>query len=318
MSESTRTAFLFSGQGQQYVGMGAALCDRFETARQTLAEADDALGAPLSRLIQRGPEDELTLTANAQPALVAVSVAYHRVLAEHGVKPGVVAGHSLGEYSALVAAGSLDFADAVRVVRKRGEAMQGAVPAGQGGMLALIGVDASVAEEVCRRASAGGGRVEVAADNCPGNIVVSGDNEALRRAEGIARALECHDVIPLAVSAPFHSSMLVSAADDLREALADVEVRAPQVEFIANVTGAPVNDPGHIRSNLIRQVFMPLAWRRSLIWILESAGSAVQVGPGRALLGHVKRLRRRFPVRAADEQQDLDALIAEAAAGDAP
>ena len=162
--------------------MGAALCERFDVARRTLAEADEALGTPLSVLIQKGPEEELTLTANAQPALVAVSVAYHRVLAEHGVTPTVVAGHSLGEYSALVAAGSLEFADAIRIVRLRGEAMQGAVPAGEGGMLALVGVDTAVAEEVCRRATAGGGRVEIAADNCPGNIVVSGDTEALRRA----------------------------------------------------------------------------------------------------------------------------------------
>ncbi len=312
---SDYTAFLFSGQGQQYVGMGAALCDRYEVARRTLSEADEALGEPLSQLIQRGPEDALTLTANAQPALVAVSVAYHRVLTEHGVKPGVVAGHSLGEYSALVAAGCLRFEDAVRVVRLRGEAMQGAVPAGEGGMLALIGGDRSVAEEVCRRATAGGGRVEVAADNCPGNIVISGDSAALRRAEGIARSLECHDVIALAVSAPFHSSLLLPAADGLREALAEVELRPPRVEFVANVTGTPINDPGHIRTNLIRQVFMPLAWRSSLIWILESVDRVVQVGPGRALLGHVKRLRRRFPVRAADELQDLDVLLAEAEAG---
>lgn len=309
MSEPQRTAFLFAGQGQQYVGMAGALCDRFDVARRTLAEADEALSAPLSTLIRRGPADALTLTANAQPALVAVSVAYHRVLAEHGVRPQVVAGHSLGEYSALVAAGALAFADAIRVVRRRGEAMQGAMPAGAGGMLALIGADPSVAEEVCRRATAGGGRVEVAADNCPGNIVVSGDAEALRRAEGIARGLGCHDVVPLAVSAPFHSSLLVPAAGALRDALVDVEIRPPEVEFIANVTATPVNDPGHIRSNLIRQVFMPLAWRRSLIWILESSAEAVQVGPGRALLGHVKRLRRRFPVRAVDEAQDLDALL---------
>lgn len=311
MSEPLRSAFLFSGQGQQYVGMGAALCERFDVARRTLAEADEALGTPLSVLIQKGPEEELTLTANAQPALVAVSVAYHRVLAEHGVTPTVVAGHSLGEYSALVAAGSLEFADAIRIVRLRGEAMQGAVPAGEGGMLALVGVDTAVAEEVCRRATAGGGRVEIAADNCPGNIVVSGDTEALRRADGIARGLQCHDVIPLSVSAPFHSSLLVPAADALRQALADIDLRPPQIEFVGNVTATTVHDPAHIRSNLIRQVFMPLAWRRSLIWILESSDRVVQVGPGRSLLGHVKRLRRRFPVMAADERQDLEALLGE-------
>lgn len=309
MSSAQRNAFLFSGQGQQYVGMGAALCERFEVARRTMTEADEALGEPLSRLIQRGPEEQLRLTANTQPALVAVSVAYQRVLANHGVRPSVVAGHSLGEYSALVAAGSMNFADALRVVRKRGQAMQGATPAGEGGMLALIGADRSVAEEVCRRAVVPGGRVEVAADNCPGNIVVSGDNEALNRAEGIARGLGVHDVIPLAVSAPFHCSLLVPAADDLRRALAEVQLRAPNVEFVANVTGAPVADPEQIRTNLIRQVFMPIAWRRSLIWLLEVADRAVQVGPGRALLGHVKRLRRRFPVLAADEAQDLEVLL---------
>ncbi len=313
MSEPHRDAFLFSGQGQQYVAMGADLCDRFETARRTLAEADEALGEPLSTLIRLGPAAELTLTANTQPALVAVSVAYCRVLAEHGVKPAVVAGHSLGEYSALVAAGSLSFADAIRVVRKRGEAMQGVVPAGEGGMLVLIGADVAVAEEVCRRSTATGGQVNIAADNCPGNIVISGDSAALRRAEGIARALEVHDVVPLAVSAPFHSSLLVPAADDLRRALAEVELKPPEMEFVANVTGTPIADPAHIRTNLIRQVFMPLAWRRSLIWILETSDRVVQVGPGRALLGHVKRLRRRFPVKAADEVQDLDALLAERA-----
>jgi len=303
--------FLFSGQALQYVGMGQALCERFEVARRTLEEADEALGEALSACILRGPQEALTLTANAQPAILTVSVAYARVLEAHGIWPRVVAGHSLGEYSALVAAGSLGFADAVRVVRARGEAMQAAVPAGQGGMLALVGLDATGAEEVCRRASAGGGILQVAGENCPGNVVVSGARDAVERAEPIASEVGAHTVVALEVSAPFHCSLLVPAAEPLAEALAAVELRPPGLEFYPNVTGEPEADPDRIRANLIRQVFMPLAWRKTLEQVLPTVRRAIQVGPGRALLGHVKRVQRRFACFAADEARDLDKLLAE-------
>ena len=305
----SRTAFLFSGQGQQVVGMASDLCETFETARRTLEEADEALGEPLSQLIAQGPAEELTLTANAQPALLAVSTAYARVLDEHLVVPNVVAGHSLGEYTALVVAGSLDFADAVRVVRRRGELMQEAVPAGEAGMVALVGADVFTAEEVCRRVGAEGGRVEIAADNCPGNVVISGSLRDLRRAGQLARGLDVHDAVPLAVSAPFHSAALVPAAEALAETLAATPLAPPRIAFFANVTALPMADPDRIRDNLVRQVFMPLRWRQSVERILAVVDRVVQVGPGRALLGHVKRIQRRFPVFASEDVGDRDRLL---------
>ena len=312
MTEPAGDAFLFSGQALQYVGMGQPLAERFDVARRTLAEADEALSEPLSRLIREGPAEELTLTANAQPAILAVSVAWARVLEAHGGRPRVVAGHSLGEYSALVAAGSLAFADAVRVVRRRGEAMQAAVPAGEGGMLALVGADLLTAEELCRRATAAGGLVQVAGENCPGNVTVSGSRDAVARAEALAGDLGLR-AVALEVSAPFHCSLLVPAAAPLAEALADVELVPPGPEFWPNVTGEPESDPDAIRAHLVRQVFLPLQWRRTLEGIVGRVRRIVQVGPGRALLGHVKRVQRRFPVLATDAERDLEALLAEGA-----
>ena len=309
MTEPGGDAFLFSGQALQYVGMGSALCERFPVARRTLEEADEALGEALSAVVLHGPQEELTLTANAQPAILAVSVAFARVCEAHGVWPRAVAGHSLGEYSALVAAGSLRFADAVRVVRARGAAMQAAVPAGAGAMLALVGLDALAAEEVCRRATAGGGLLQVAGENCPGNVVVSGDRETASRAEAIARDLGAHSVVPLEVSAPFHCARLVPAAAPLAEALAAVELRPPALAFYPNVTGIQEADPEKIRAGLVRQVFMPLRWRETLEALLPTVARAVQVGPGRALLGHVKRVQRRFSCLATDEPRDLEALL---------
>ena len=311
MTEAIGDAFLFSGQALQYVGMGQALADRHEVARRTLQEADEALSEPLSRLIREGPAEELTLTANAQPAILTVSVAWARVLEAHGVWPRIVAGHSLGEYSALVAAGALGFADAVRVVRRRGEAMLAAVPAGEGGMLALVGADLVVAEELCRRATAGGGLLQLAGENCKGNVTVSGSADAVARAEALAGDLRVR-AVPLEVSAPFHCALLVAAADALAEALADVELRSPGLEFVPNVTGEPEADPERIRDLLVRQVFLPLRWRQTLEGIVGRVRRIVQVGPGRALLGHVKRVSRRFPVLATDDERDWAALLSEA------
>jgi [acyl-carrier-protein] S-malonyltransferase len=291
---SVTAAFVFPGQGSQAVGMGKALADASATAREVFRDVDDALSQKLSQLMWEGPEAELTLTQNAQPALMAVSMAVVRVLErEHGIsiasKAMYVAGHSLGEYSALAAAGTFSLADAARLLRTRGEAMQAATPVGIGAMAALLGLDFAAACDVAREA-AQGEVCEAANDNAAGQVVVSGHKAAVERALTIAKAKGAARAVLLPVSAPFHCSLMQPAADRMAEALASTQMNAPSVPVIANVIAAPLTDPQDIRRRLIEQVTGTVRWRETMNFMTEQGISLViEAGAGKVLSGLAKR-----------------------------
>lgn len=287
-------AFIFPGQGSQTPGMGKSLHDAFAAAREVFQEIDDALGEKLSRLIFEGPEDQLTLTANAQPALMAVSLAAMKALErEFGVsatKAAFVAGHSLGEYSALAAAGALSMSDAAKLLRTRGNAMQAAAPVGEGAMAALIGkVDLALAEEIAKAGEAAG-VVVVANDNNVGNVVISGSKAGVDAALEYAKQKGAR-AIPLNVSAPFHSPLMQPAADAMAEALAGAAIAPFAPALVANVTARPVNEPARIRRLLVEQVTGRVRWRESVEWMASEGGVErfIEVGAGKQLSGMVKR-----------------------------
>ena len=288
-------AFVFPGQGSQAVGMGQDLAAAFAVARQVFEEVDDALGERLSRVIREGPIEELTLTQNAQPALMAVSVAVARTLAREFAIPvdraAFVAGHSLGEYSALCAAGALTLPDAARLLRRRGEAMQRAVPVGEGAMAALIGPKSDVAlAEAAAAAGAEAGVCAVANDNNAGNVVISGTAAAVERAIAKAKELGAR-AIPVNVSAPFHCQLMQPAADEMAEALEEVAIVAPRAFLVANVTARPTNDPAAIRRQLVEQVTGRVRWRESVEWMAGDGEVArfAELGAGKMLTGMIKR-----------------------------
>lgn len=292
-----KTAFLFPGQGSQAVGMGKALSDAFPAARAVFEEVDAALGQKLSSLMFDGPEDQLTLTSNAQPALMAHSLAVIRVLeTEKGLDLGrdaaFVAGHSLGEYSALAAAGAISISDTAKLLRIRGDAMQAAVPVGKGAMAALLGAEWDLASEIAEIAATDTGLIcDVANDNGGGQVVLSGDKAAVDRACEIAKEKGVKRAIPLPVSAPFHSALMAPAASAMEAALAKATIVAPKVPVVANVTAGPVSDPEAIRRNLVLQVCGSVRWRESMLW-LGNAGVTrfVECGSGKVLTGIAKRL----------------------------
>ncbi|WP_313898901.1 ACP S-malonyltransferase [Methylobacterium sp. E-025] len=288
-------ALIFPGQGSQAVGMGKALAEAFPQARAVFAEVDDALGQPLSRLMFEGPLDALTLTANAQPALMAASLAVLRVLeAERGLDlardVAFVAGHSLGEYSALAAAGSLTIADTARLLRIRGEAMQAAVAPGDGAMAALIGAEVETAAAIAGEA-AEGAVCDVANDNGAGQVVLSGDRAAVERAVALAQARGIKRAVMLNVSAPFHCRLMQPAAEAMRAALDAVTLNPPAVPLYANVLAAPVSDPDAIRRNLVAQVTGTVRWRESIAAMAAAGVDAFsEIGSGKVLSGLVKRI----------------------------
>jgi [acyl-carrier-protein] S-malonyltransferase len=309
------TAYIFPGQGSQSVGMGRTLAEAFPAARQTFEEVDAALGEKLSAVIFDGPEETLTLTANAQPALMAVSLAVTRVLqAEAGLDlakdAAFVAGHSLGEYSALAAAGSLDVSDAARLLRIRGNAMQKAVPAGQGAMAALLGLEFEQAAAVAADA-AQGEICQAANDNGGGQVVISGHKAAVDRACELAKAKGAKRALLLPVSAPFHCALMQPAADAMAEALSRVMVRAPAAPLVANVTAAPVTDPDAIRRSLVAQVTGTVRWRESMA-AMAAAGVTrfVELGAGKVLTGLVKRNAEGAQGVAVGTPEDVAAFIA--------
>ena len=301
-------AFIFPGQGSQTVGMGKALAEAFPEARRTFEEADAAFGGPLSRLCFEGPEDQLTLTENTQPAILAVSIAACRVLGSRGITPAMVAGHSLGEYSANVAAGTFGFADAVGIVRRRGRYMQEAVPVGQGAMAAILGLDAALVQQACDEA-AQGEVVSPANINSREQVVIAGTAGAVQRASEWAKALGAKRAIPLTVSAPFHCALMKPAEDRLAPELRALAVQAPRVPVVANVDAEPKRDPAAAIEALVRQVSSPVLWE-AVVHRLASEGvtTYVEVGPGRVLSGLVKKIHKDARVYNFGAPEDLAPL----------
>jgi len=285
-------AFLFPGQGSQKVGMGKALADAHPICRQTFEEADGALGEPLSRIIFDGPEDQLTRTENTQPAILAVSIAAHRLLAARGLQPAFVAGHSLGEYSANVAAGTFGFADALRVVRRRGRYMQEAVPLGEGAMAAILGLDADAVARACEEGSEGD-VVSPANLNGAGQVVIAGARDAVKRAGERAKTLGAKRVIPLTVSAPFHCSLMKPAEERLAPELRALASAQPRVPIVANVDGEIKRDAASAIEALVRQVSSPVRWEAVMTRLAsEGVTTYVEVGPGNVLTGLARKVQR--------------------------
>jgi len=307
-----RIAFVFPGQGAQAVGMGKDFYDSHEGAKRVFDQADESLGFKLSELIFNGPEDELKKTYNTQPALLTTSIAILEAVRELGVEPDFVAGHSLGEYSALVAAGVMSFEDAVRTVRARGQYMERAVPSGQGGMAAVLGAEREKLAELCRAVSSETGVVEMANVNCPGQIVVSGS------AEGVAAVVErgkesgAKRVIPLEVSGPFHSSLMQPAADELAKTLEAVPMQDARIPVVANVTADSVLQAGDIRRLLVDQVVSPVLWEDSITWMIaQGVDTFVEIGSGTVLAGLIKKVDKQVQVVSVDSREGLEKLAAE-------
>jgi [acyl-carrier-protein] S-malonyltransferase len=310
-------AFLFPGQGSQEVGMGRALAEAFSAAAAVWAEADSALGFPLSRLCFEGPAEELALTANTQPAVLTASVAAAAALAERGVTPDLAAGHSLGEYSALVVAGALRFAEAVRLVRRRGEFMQEAVPVGTGAMAALLGVELAVAEQVCAEA-AQGEVVGVANINSPGQIVVAGHRSAVERAVAGAAARGGKKSVMLPVSAPFHCALMKPAADRLATELDTVAVSAPRIRVVRNVDAGVTTSADEVKPFLVQQVASPVRWAECAERLQrEGAAAFVEVGPGRVLAGLLKRTLPGVRAHSVEDPASLDKAVTALSGGPA-
>jgi [acyl-carrier-protein] S-malonyltransferase len=309
-----KRAFTFPGQGSQAVGMGKDLADTYQEARNVFAEVDDALGQKLSAIMFEGPDETLRLTENAQPALMAVSVAVTRVLAARGITikdhAAYVAGHSLGEYSALAAAGAFSLGDAARLLKIRGQAMQKAVPVGQGAMAAILGLDLETV--LAAAADAGQGEIcGVANDNAPGQVVISGHVGAVNRAIEALKAAGAKRALPLPVSAPFHCALMRPAADAMEAALANVTMNAPVVPVVANVLARPISDPAEIRKRLVEQVTGMVRWTECVGWMVKEGGvtELVELGSGKVLSGLAKRISADTPAVSIGTPADVDAFV---------
>lgn len=306
-------AFVFPGQGAQVVGMGKDLAEAYPAAAAVFAEVDEALGEKLSDLIWQGDIETLTLTQNAQPALMATSMAAFRALEAEGfgiADAAFVAGHSLGEYSALCAAGALSLPDTARLLRLRGQAMQEAVPVGQGAMAAILGLELAAVEEIARDA-AQGEVCQAANDNDPAQVVISGHRAAVERAAGLAKERGAKRALMLPVSAPFHSALMQPAAAVMAEALAGVEIAPPAVPLVANVRAAPVTEPGEIRRLLVEQVTGSVRWRESVAYLAEAGVTEFwEIGAGKALSGMIRRIAKDAVVRNIGVPGDIAALKA--------
>lgn len=308
------SAIIFPGQGSQYVGMGVALADKYDAAKEVFDEVDEALGQGLFKVIKDGPESELRLTSNAQPALMAVSLAVVRVIeniSNRNIQDMVsfLAGHSLGEYSALTAAGSFSIADAAKLLKLRGESMQNAVPVGSGGMAALLGAELDVAKEIADLASEKG-VCDIANDNAPGQIVLSGDLKTVEQSIEIAKAKGIRRAVLLPVSAPFHCSLMEPAAEKMLEALNTIKILSPRVPIVTNVSATKISgDPDDIRSSLVQQVTGMVRWRESIEWMVKNGiTSFVELGAGKVLTGLNKRIDKdvqSIPVESPDAIEEL-------------
>lgn len=302
-----KVAFVFPGQGAQAVGMGKDIYESDAAAKQIFDRADEALGYSLSSLIFEGPDTELKITYHTQPALLTTSVAYLELFKAKGLAPDYVAGHSLGEYSALVAAGVLSFEDAVRTVRARGEFMEQAVPSGQGAMAAVLGAEREALQQLCAAVSQEVGTVELANLNCPGQIVISGSKEGVQAIVERGKEAGAKRVIPLEVSGPFHSSLMKPASDRLAGVLSDVAMQPASIPVIANVTARPVQEPSDIRQLLVDQVHSSVLWEDSVAWLIgQGVDTFVEIGSGTVLAGLIKKIDRSVNVVSINSKEALD------------
>lgn len=311
-----KRAFTFPGQGSQAVGMGKALAEASSVAKDVFAEVDEALGQNLSGLMFDGPLEDLTLTENTQPALMAVSVAVVRMIEAEGLAladhASFIAGHSLGEYSALAASGAISLSDTAKLLKIRGQAMQKAVPVGVGAMAALLGMDFDAAKKVAEEAQAGGGVCATANDNAVGQVVLSGDKEAIGRACILAKEAGAKKAMLLSVSAPFHCALMQPAADAMAEALADITIKAPCVPLVANVTAAAVADTSAIPGLLVEQVTSMVRWRESVQWMAgQGVEQMVELGSGKVLTAMVKRIDKSLASTAIQTPEDIEAFCTE-------
>ncbi|CAH0183592.1 MULTISPECIES: ACP S-malonyltransferase [Peribacillus] len=301
-----KIAFVFPGQGSQSIGMGHGLFQENERAQQIFRTADEKLDFPLSELIFNGTQQELTVTYNAQPALLTTSYAFVKELEEAGIKPDYTAGHSLGEYTALVASGAISFEDAVYTVRKRGEFMEAAVPNGQGSMAAILGMDREALSEVTSEITATGESVQLANINCPGQIVISGTSEGVKLASAKAKENGAKRALPLEVSGPFHSELMKPAAEKLQGVLDEVSFNQAEIPVISNVTAKPITAPAEIKEKLIEQLYSPVLWEDSVKNLLElGVDTFIEVGPGKVLGGLIKKIDRSVQIHSVS---DIDTL----------
>lgn len=305
-----KIAFVFPGQGSQTVGMGKTLAESENFARAYFDKADEILGYSLSKIIFEGPQEELTLTVNAQPALLTTSVAVLELFKRAEIFPDYTAGHSLGEYTALVCAGAISFEDAVYVVRKRGEFMEEAVPNGEGTMAAVLGLERNILHEVTEEVSSGGHPVQMANINCPGQIVISGSKEGVERASAKAKEAGAKRVLPLNVSGPFHSRLMEPAAEKLKKELDKIDIRKANIPVIANVSASEMTEPDDIKHKLIRQLSSPVLWEDSVQKLIDlGVDTFVEIGPGKVLSGLIRKIDRAVKTYSVFDQETFEAAI---------
>ncbi|WP_026689936.1 ACP S-malonyltransferase [Alteribacter aurantiacus] len=306
----TKIALLFPGQGSQSIGMGKELAANYEVARAIFDQADEALGFSLKDLVFDGTEEELKRTENTQPALLTTSTAIWEVLKEKGIKAHYAAGHSLGEYSALVAADSLSFGDAVRAVRRRGQLMEEAVPSGQGSMAAVLGMEREDVDRITKEVAEVAGDVQPANYNCPGQIVISGSKEGVEKASEALREAGAKRVLPLNVSGPFHSSLMKPAAEKMKETLDGLTISQPAIDVIANVTAAKVTSGEDVSRLLYEQIYSPVLWEDTVRKLVEDEVDVfIEVGPGKVLSGLVKKVNRRAKVLPVYDEETLEKAL---------
>lgn len=305
-----KIALIFPGQGSQTVGMGKQLADLYPEVQQMFNKADEKLGFPLSEIIFEGPQEQLTLTVNTQPALLTTCMAIYERFKQSGIIPSYVAGHSLGEYTALVASESISFEDAVYTVRKRGEFMEEAVPAGIGAMAAVLGMEADNLKQVTDRVTEEGNPVQLANLNCPGQIVISGSAKGVELAGALAKEEGAKRVIPLEVSGPFHSSLMKPAAEQLKSVLDSISIQEAKIPVIANVTASPMTDADVIKEKLVEQLYSPVRWQESVEDMINlGIDTFIEIGPGKVLSGLVKKVNRSVNIFSVYDEESLTNTI---------